>query len=136
MRTLKIFSLIMILAATFVPSPVLAEAKYALKTMTPEVSTALEARRARFDSLADLKAKGMVGEDNQGYVKALVSKPEVEELTAAENADRKVVYMTIAAQNGLSAEIGTIEKVFAEVQRDKAKSGEMIQDDQGKWVTK
>ncbi len=136
MRTLGILSVIVILSAVLMPFSARAEAKYALKEMTPEVSAALEARRARFDNLADLKSKGMVGEDNQGYVKALVSAPEVEEAVAAENNDRTVVYTTIAAQNDLAGEMSTIEKVFAEVQRDKAKPGEKIQDGNGQWVAK
>lgn len=126
----------MILAAALTPMSARAEAKYSLKEMTPEVSAALDARRARFDNLADLKSKGMVGEDDRGYVKALVSAPEVEAVVKAENKDRTIVYTTIAAQNNLAGEIATIEKVFAEVQRDKAKPGEKIQDANGQWVTK
>lgn len=136
MRNLKILSILIILAATLTPMSASAEAKYSLKEMTPEVSAALEARRARFDNLADLKFKGMVGEDNRGYVKALVSAPEVEAVVAAENKDRTIVYTTIAGQNNLAGEIATIEKVFAEVQRDKAKPGEKIQADSGQWITK
>lgn len=136
MRALKILFFTMIFTAAMTPLSARAEAKYALKAMTPEVSAALDARRARFDSLADLKNKGMVGEDNQGYAKALVSAPEVEVIVAEENNDRRVLYTTIAAQNNLAGEMGTIEKVFAEVQRDKAKPGEMVQDDNGQWVTK
>lgn len=126
----------MISAAALTPLSARAEAKYSLKEMTPEVSAALDARRARFDNLADLKSKGMVGEDDRGYVKALVSAPEVEGVVEAENKDRTIVYTTIAGQNNLAGEIATIEKVFAEVQRDKAKPGEKIQADSGQWVTK
>ena len=136
MRTLKILSIIMVLTAVSLPLSARAEAKYSLKEMTPEVSAALDARRARFDELADRKSKGMIGENNQGYVTALVSVPEVEEVVTTENNDRKVLYTTIAAQNGLSGEMAIIEKVFGEVQREKAKSGEMIQNDNGQWVAK
>ena len=136
MRNLKVLGILMILAAALTPMPARAEAKYSLKEMTPEVSAALEARRARFDNLADLKSKGMVGEDDRGYIKALVSAPDVETVVDAENKDRKLVYTTIAAQNDLAGEMATIEKVFAEVQRDKAKPGEKIQDTNGQWVTK
>lgn len=136
MRNLKILGILMILAATLTPLSAMAGAEYSLKEMTPEVSAALEARRARFDNLADLKSKGMVGEDDRGYVKALVSAPEVEAVVEAENKDRTIVYTTIARQNNLAAEMATIEKVFAGVQRDKAKPGEKIQADSGQWVTK
>jgi len=136
MRNLKILGILIILAAALTPMSARAEAKYSLKEMTPEVSAALDARRARFDNLADLKAKGMVGEDDRGYVKALVSDPEVEAVVDAENNDCELVYTTIAQQNNLAAEMAAIEKVFAEVQRDKAKPGEKIQADSGQWVTK
>ena len=136
MRNLKIFGILIILAAALTPMSARAEAKYSLKEMTPEVSAALDARRARFDNLADLKAKGMVGEDDRGYVKALVSDPEVEAVVDAENNDRELVYTTIAQQNNLAAEMATIEKVFAQVQRDKAMSGDKIQQEDGQWITK
>ncbi len=136
MRNSKIWGMLVILAIGLTPLPAGAEAKYSLKEMTPEVGAALDARRARFDNLADLKSKGMAGEDNRGYVKALVSAPEVEAVVDAENNDRKLVYTTIAQQNDLAGEMATIEKVFAEVQRDKAKPGEKVQDDNGQWVTK
>lgn len=136
MRNPGILGILMILAAALTPLSAMAGAKYSLKEMTPEVSAALEARRARFDNLADLKSKGMVGEDDRGYIKALVSAPDVEAVVDAENKDRKLVYTTVARQNNLAAEMATIEKVFAEVQRDKAKPGEKIQDANGQWVTK
>lgn len=136
MRTSRLLGILIILAASLTPLCARAEAKYSLKEMTPEVSAALDARRDRFDDLADLKSKGMVGEDDHGYVKALVSSTGVEALVDAENQDRSVVYTTIAAQNGLAGEMETIEKVFAEVQREKAKPGEEIQDASGQWVTK
>lgn len=136
MRNPGILGILMILAAVLTPLSAMAGAKYSLKEMTPEVSAALEARRARFDNLADLKSKGMVGEDDRGYIKALVSAPDVEAVVDAENKDRELVYTTVARQNNLAAEMATIEKVFAEVQRDKAKPGEKIQDANGQWVTK
>ena len=71
MRNLGIFGILIILAVTLTPLSAMAEAKYSLREMTPEVSAALDARRARFDNLTDLKSKGMVGEDTRGYVKAL-----------------------------------------------------------------
>ncbi len=132
----NLMGVLIILAATLTPLSARGEEKYSLKEMTPEVSVALEARRARFDNLADLKSKGMVGEDIRGYLKALVSAPEVEAVVDAENKDRKFVYTTIAEQNNLAGEMATIEKVFAEVQHDKAKPGEKVQDANGQWVTK
>jgi uncharacterized protein YdbL (DUF1318 family) len=113
-----------------------AESKYALKEMTPAVEAALEHRRSRYDQLQGLKSSGVVGEDNRGYVDALVDDPIAKDVAGAENKDRAVIYTTIAEQNGLTDALATIEKVFAHVQRDKAQAGEKIQDDNGQWTTK
>ena len=120
-----------------VVSDVSAEAAYNIKTMTPQVERALENRRDRYNELSLLKARGAVGENNRGYLEVLDnSNSDAKAAANAENADRKVVYETIAEQNGLSDEMGTIEKVFAQVQRDKAQLGDMIQDESGNWVKK
>ena len=113
-----------------------AQAKYSIKSMTPEVEAALDGRRNRFDQLNELKTKGLVGENNKGYVEALSEDKDAKVLAKAENADRKVIYATIADQNGLTEAIETIEKVFAQVQRDKAEAGQKVQTEDGEWVTK
>lgn len=116
--------------------PVFAEAKYSIKQMTPEVQSALNARRDRFSELRDFKANGVIGETSKGYVQVLTEESGAKELVAAENENRKVIYSTIAEQNGLEAEQGTIEKVFAAVQREKAEAGDKIQTEDGQWTTK
>ena len=113
-----------------------AQAKYSIKSMTPEVEAALDGRRGRFDQLNELKNKGLIGENNRGYVEALGDDADAKSLAKSENADRKVIYTAIAEQNGLSDAIDTIEKVFAQVQRDKADAGQKIQGEDGGWSTK
>src|SRR3989338_2734911 len=108
------------------PSVVFAQT-YSIKEMTPQVESALESRRDRYDQLGQLKAAGVIGENNRGYVEVLKSDAQAESIATAENANREVIYQTIAEQNGLSEEIATIEKVFAQVQHEKAdpkKNGE------------
>ena len=135
MKQLKIFLAFIFLAIT--PTlPVWAQAKYSLKEMTPAAQAALDGRRSRFDQLAALKAKGVVGENNRGYVEVMGSDPSAPTIVQTENNDRAVVYKTIAEQNGLMRQLDVIEKVFAQVQRDKAQSGEKIQNENGQWVTK
>ena len=132
--------LLLVLASLFVPlvyaHPILAQGKYSIKQMTPEVEAALESRKNRYEELSALKQKGIVGENNQGYVAVISSDPQAEALVAAENGDRKIIYQTIAEQNDLKDQINVIEKVFAEVQRDKAQAGEKIQSEDGQWVVK
>lgn len=113
-----------------------AQTTYSIKEMTPAVQSALESRRDRYKTLEQLKIDGVLGENSQGYVKVLKSDVGVEDVAAVENADRKVIYKTIAEQNNLSHAIETIEKVFAQVQREKAASGVMIQQEDGAWKIK
>ena len=114
----------------------LAESKYSIKQMTPEVESALESRRSRYDQLADFKKRGMIGENNQGYVEFLQGDVDARALAEAENNDRRIIYRTIAEQNDLKDAIATIEKIFAQVQRDKAQPGEKIQQEDGAWTSK
>ena len=115
---------------------VLAEGKYSIKQMTPQVQEALDNRRNRFGILKQLKSQGSLGENDHGYVQVLKSQGNADSIAAAENNDRKVIYQTIAEQNGLEGAIGTIESVFAQVQRDKAESGDQIQTENGSWISK
>ena len=134
----KIAMLILLSLSVFVLHPSLGwtESKYSIKEMTPEVQAALDRRRERFDQLAELKKKGVIGENNRGYVEVITNGEGAEGIVDAENKDRKVIYQTIAEQNDLKGEIDTIEKVFAEVQKEKAQTGDKIQDDQGRWTYK
>ena len=127
---------ILFLLALAFAVPAFAEGKYSIKEMTPEVQSALDNRRDRFEQLRTLKASGAVGENNQGYVQVLKQADGSDSLVAAENSDRKVIYQTIAQQNGLENAVGTIESVFAQVQRDKAAAGEQIQTEDGRWTAK
>ena len=114
----------------------LAEAKYNIKEMTPEVEAALNNRRDRFEQLEGLKAKGIIGENNRGYVEVLMKGQGAEGLVESENNDRKVIYQTIADQNNLKDQLEIIEQAFAEVQREKAEVGEKIQTEDGEWIVK
>lgn len=113
------------------------EANYDLKEITPAVKEAIENRQARFHDLQPLKAEGVVGEDNQGFVKLLKDSSHVEGLVAAENENRRIIYEAVADQNPLGpAGLSQVQSVFAEVQRGKARPGEWIQLRSGEWVQK
>lgn len=110
--------------------------QYDIKEMTPTIQTALENRRDRYEVLERLKDAGKIGENNSGYIEVFSSDETVSTTAQAENVDRRVIYTAIAEQNGLMDALQTIEKVFAEVQRNKAGSGQSIQLPGGEWVTK
>ena len=110
---------------------------YDIKELTPEVKSALDSRRERFDQIKAFKAQGVIGENNKGYVEVLAQQEDVQQLVAAENKDRKFIYTTIVQQNNLPEDaLATVETVFAQVQRDKASPGDKIQDADGNWVAK
>ena len=128
-------TILFLLALTFAV-PVFADGKYSIKQMTPEVQSALDNRRDRFDQLRVLKASGTVGENNRGFAEVLQAATGADAIVDAENSDRKTIYQTIAQQNGLDNAVATIESVFAQVQRDKAAAGDQIQTEDGRWMAK
>lgn len=110
---------------------------YDIRENTPEVQSAISGRQSRFSALKQLKAQGAIGENNRGYVDALASTGDAVVLAQAENNDRRVLYQAIVDQNNLGAAgMDKVEMVFAEVQRDKASSGEKIQSPSGEWITR
>ena len=118
-------------------APICFAAQYDIKEMTPGVKAALDSRRDRFDQLHQLKEQGAVGENNHGYIEVLNGDAQAQSLADAENKDRKFIYQTIVEQNNLPADaISTVESIFAQVQRDKANTGESIQSEDGQWTKK
>lgn len=112
-------------------------ASYDIKNMTPEIQQALSGRQSRYSELQNLKASGAVGETSQGYVAALKPVPGAEEIANQENQDRRVIYQAIVSQNALGPQgMNEVERAFGEVQRDKARSGDMIQTSSGSWTQK
>ena len=110
---------------------------YDIKEMTPAVKSALEGRKARFSELKALKAQGIAGETNRGYVEALGGDKTAAKLAEMENKDRRVIYEAIVVQNDLGVRaLTTVEGVFAGVQREKASVGEKVQDASGNWMSK
>ena len=59
-----------------------------------------EQMKARLPTIVDLKDRGIVGENNKGYLEFRSDTKEQEDVVAAENRDRRQVYSAIAAQQG------------------------------------
>lgn len=89
---------------------------------------------ARLPAIKALKSKGLVGENNMGYLQFVGSKKEKEEVVNAENKDRKLVYGAIAKQQATTIEI--VGKHRAIQIANKATPGEWLQDANGKWYQK
>jgi uncharacterized protein YdbL (DUF1318 family) len=88
---------------------------------------------ARLPVIDDLKARGIVGENNQGYLE-FVATPEKAEVVAAENADRRLVYSAIAKQTGTSPEVVGQRRAIQIAQQ--SRSGLRLQKPDGTWYTK
>jgi len=88
----------------------------------------------RLPVIKELKAQGIVGEDNKGYLQFVDGKKAKEDVVAAENKDRKTVYTAIAKQKGTTAEL--VGKRRALQIAKKASPGEWLQDASGKWYQK
>jgi len=90
--------------------------------------------KKRLPIIIELKAKGIVGEDNRGYLQFVGTKREKEDVVTAENNDRKSVYSAIAKKQG--ATVDFVGKRRAKQITEKAKKGEFLQDESGKWYKK
>jgi uncharacterized protein YdbL (DUF1318 family) len=98
-------------------------------------SESLKARmKTRLPIILELKAKGVVGENVNGYLQFVGEIKENEDVVEAENNDRRKVYTAIAQQQGTTAEL--VGKRRALRIAKKAKVGEWLQDQSGKWYQK
>jgi uncharacterized protein len=89
---------------------------------------------ARLPVIKSLKDKGLVGENNKGYLEFIGKKKEQQDVVAAENSDRKQVYEAIAKQQSTTVEV--VGKHRAVQIADKAQAGDWLQDANGKWYQK
>lgn len=88
----------------------------------------------RLPVIETLKSKGILGENNRGYLEYVDTEKPRAEVVEAENKDRRKVYSAIANQQGTTVDL--VEKHRAAQITQKADSGEFLQDAHGKWYRK
>lgn len=88
----------------------------------------------RLPKIIELKSKGVIGENNQGYLEFVGTAKQMQDVVDAENRDRRSVYEDIARQQGASVQ--TVGQRRALQLRELANPGDWIQDDTGKWYRK
>ncbi len=93
-----------------------------------------ERMKQRLPVIADLKTKGIIGEDNKGYLGFVTSTREQEAVIAAENEDRKTVYTYFAKQQNTTIDV--VESIQAARKAEKTASGEFFQTPDGTWQKK
>mgnify|MGYP001043457721 CR=1 FL=1 len=93
-----------------------------------------ERMKQRLPAIVELKAQGIVGENNQGYLAFVTGQKSQEALVADENKDRKSIYTYIAKQQNTSLDL--VEQRRAIALAERAVSGEFFQNADGTWVKK
>ena len=88
----------------------------------------------RLPVIKDLKARGIVGENNLGFLEFIGDRKEKADVVKAENRDRKTVYDAIAQKQGATPEV--VGKHRAAQIAAKARTGQLLQDANGKWYKK
>ena len=106
-----------------------------LSTVGSAWAQGIKARmRARLPEITALKSKGIVGENNQGYLTLLKKPAGAKATVTAENKDRRAIYTAIAKKQGTTPELVGQRRALQIA--NKANPGTMIQGKDGKWPKK
>jgi hypothetical protein len=87
--------------------------------------------KERLPVITELKSQGLVGEDNQGFLRYLKGKKPHQAVVEAENRDRLAVYKIIAQRQNTSAAL--VGRQRAAQIASQAPSGTWVQDPGGAW---
>jgi len=93
-----------------------------------------ERMKSRVPVINALKAKGIVGENNKGFLEFRGAQ-EKADVISAENADRAAVYAAIAAQQNTTPDLVGKRRAI-QIRSEVAGPGEWLQDDSGNWYKK
>ena len=93
-----------------------------------------ERMKQRLPAIVDLKVKGIVGENNRGYLGYVTSVRAHEDIIAAQNRDRKAIYDLLAKRQNTALDV--VENVQAKRKADKVKPGQFFQNPDGAWLKK
>ena len=93
-----------------------------------------EQMKARQPKIIALKADGIIGENNRGYLEYRGEKEPRKGLMETENHDREIVYNAIAKQQNTNAE--NVGRRRAAQIAEKAPAGTWLQNAKGEWYRK
>ena len=120
---------------TFLALAALALAGGTVTAHAQDMNAVRQRMEQRLSSLDALKDKGLVGENNRGYLEARGAlSPADSSAVAAENADRGVVYGAIARQTGSTSE--QVGRARAQKLVEVGKAGVWVQRATGEWARK
>ena len=90
--------------------------------------------QARLPEIVALKAEGVIGEDNRGYLAFVGSARKRVDIVNAENEDRRQVYTAIAQQQGTTVDV--VGRLRARQIAANADAGDWLQNENGQWIKK
>ncbi len=90
--------------------------------------------KARLPTITQLKAQGLIGENNRGLLEYRTEKQPQAQVVNQENADRMQVYQSIAQKQGANATL--VGQHRAAQISQQAPKGTWLQDAKGKWYRK
>ncbi len=93
-----------------------------------------ERMKERLPVIADLKARGVIGESHDGYLAFVGKQKENQDVVSSENKDRKAVYTKMAQQQKTTLDL--VEKRAGANLAKRAKPGEFVQKPGGEWIKK
>ncbi len=111
----------------------------------PAIREIIDSRAKRLDAINALKAKGVIGEGNQGLlvfrnldaIQGLKERADAQKLVKDENADREQLFKEIAAAKNVDlAQLPQIRSTYATTLRENAHPGDWIQLPDGSWAQK
>ena len=104
-------------------------------TATAVAGNGIKARmKARLPAIRELKDSRLAGENNQGFLEFLGNAIENRGVVESENSDRRMVYDAIANQQGIQAD--AVGRLRAIKNAERARPGDMIQNENGDWIQK
>lgn len=116
---------------------ILVSEAYAQEGLSPEVEQAALRRKDRLAELSSWQAKGIIGENKNALVEIKIPQgadSPVNKIVAEENADRMIIYQSIAKKNGTSVE--EVQRLYAKRLQAAAPSGTAVETADGEWKVK
>lgn len=109
---------------------------YAIQANAADAATIKKNMAARLPQIDALKAKGLIGENNNGYlgvVGAALSDADAK-IVNTENDERKIVYTAISKQQKTTLELVGQRRALQNIAN--AKTGTFVMTEPGKWSKK
>jgi uncharacterized protein len=93
-----------------------------------------ERMKERLPLIVELKTKGVIGENFQGYLAFVTDNKQSQDVVDSENADREKIYAYIAQKEGATKEL--VGQRRAKQIAGHAEPGEFLQNEDGSWYQK